>query len=54
MDVNEMRVAITVLTFVIFIAIVVWAWSGRRRQEFDEAARMALDDDDGEPTTRTN
>lgn len=40
-----MRSLVTVLTFLAFIAIVFWAWSGRRREEFDEAARMALDDD---------
>ena len=45
MDINDMRVVITVLTFIAFVAIVIWAWSGNRRQEFDQAARMALDDD---------
>ena len=45
MDINDMRALVTVLTFIAFIAIVVWAWSGRRREEFDQAARMALDDD---------
>jgi len=31
---------------VIFIGIVIWAWSGKRKNSFDEAARMPLDDDD--------
>lgn len=31
---------------VIFIGIVVWAWSGKRKRGFDEAARLPLDDDD--------
>jgi cytochrome c oxidase cbb3-type subunit 4 len=35
----------TVIAFVFFIAVVIWAWSGRRKKDFDEAARMALDDD---------
>ncbi len=52
MDVNDMRALITVLTFIAFIAIVLWAWSGKRRQDFDEAARMALDDD--KPSIRIN
>jgi cytochrome c oxidase cbb3-type subunit 4 len=52
MDINDMRALITVLTFVAFVAIVVWAWSGRRRNEFDAAARMALDDD--EPHSDSN
>jgi cytochrome c oxidase cbb3-type subunit IV len=31
---------------VIFIGIVVWAWSGKRKREFDEAANLPFDDDD--------
>jgi cytochrome c oxidase cbb3-type subunit IV len=45
MDINDLRALITVVTFMAFIGIVVWAWSGRRREEFEQAARMALDDD---------
>lgn len=38
----------TVLSFVVFIGIVLWAWSSRRKAAFDEAAQapFALDDDD--------
>jgi cytochrome c oxidase cbb3-type subunit 4 len=35
----------TVVAFVFFVGVVIWAWSGRRKKDFDEAARMALDDD---------
>ena len=28
-----------------FAAIVVWAWSGRRKREFEAAARLPLEDD---------
>ena len=45
MDINTARIAVTVLTFIVFVAIVVWAWSGSRRDEFAAAARMVLDDD---------
>jgi len=45
MDINDLRSLFTVLTFLTFVAIVCWAWSGRRREEFDEASRMALEDD---------
>ena len=39
----------TVVSFVAFIGIVAWAYSGRRRRAFDEAANapFALPDDDG-------
>ena len=37
----------TVVSFVAFVGIVVWAWSGRRERQFDEAANapFALPDD---------
>ncbi len=31
---------------VLFIAILAWAWSSRRKGDFDEAANMILDDSD--------
>jgi len=42
--------AMTVVSFLVFIGIVLWAWSGRRKAAFDEAAMapFALDD---EPTS---
>ncbi|MBZ0171644.1 MAG: cbb3-type cytochrome c oxidase subunit 3 [Phycisphaerales bacterium] len=36
----------TIVVLVVFAAIVLWAWSGRRKREFDAAARIPLDDDD--------
>ncbi len=36
----------TVLLLVVFIAIVVWAYSARRKRDFEEAARLPLDDED--------
>ena len=35
----------TALLLVTFAAIVGWAWSGRRKRDFDEAARLPLEDD---------
>lgn len=31
---------------VIFIGIVWWAWSAKRKRDFDEAANLPFDDDD--------
>ena len=39
------QTAWTVFAFVFFVAVVFWAWSGKRKGNFDKAARMALDDD---------
>lgn len=35
----------TVLVCAIFVGITIWAWRGARRTEFDEAARIPLEDD---------
>ncbi len=42
----------TVLLLVAFIAIVIWAYSGKRRQAFKEAARMPLEEDEVPPSKR--
>jgi len=46
MDVNDLRSMLTVLAFVTFIGIVVWAYSGRRRAAFDEAANLPFSEDE--------
>ncbi len=37
----------TVFVFVLFIAIVVWVFRGKRKKGFEQAARIPLEDDDG-------
>lgn len=46
MDINDLRSIMTVVFFAIFVAIVVWAFSPGRKKEFDEAARLVMDNDD--------
>ncbi|MEZ5616088.1 MAG: cbb3-type cytochrome c oxidase subunit 3 [Rhodocyclaceae bacterium] len=46
MDINDMRSLVTVLAFIAFIGIVAWAWSGRRRAAFEEAARLPFSEDE--------
>jgi len=45
MDLNDLRAVWTLMSFVAFLAIVGWTWSGARKPAFDEAARLPLDDD---------
>jgi cytochrome c oxidase cbb3-type subunit IV len=35
----------TAILLLIFIGIVAWVWSSKRKSYFEEAARIALDDD---------
>jgi cytochrome c oxidase cbb3-type subunit IV len=46
MDINDMRSIVTVLAFATFIGIVLWAYSGRRRTAFDEAASLPFTEDE--------
>jgi cytochrome c oxidase cbb3-type subunit IV len=45
MDINQWRSLTTVLLLVVFIGIVVWAYSRRNKQRFDEAAQLPFLDD---------
>ncbi len=44
-DINTLRSAATLVSFVTFIGIVWWAWSKRRADDFSEAARLPFDQD---------
>jgi cytochrome c oxidase cbb3-type subunit IV len=39
-----LRSVITVVWFATFVGLCLWAWSGRRRKDFDAAARLPFDD----------
>jgi len=45
MDLPTLRGLFTLVLMVAFVAIVIWAWSGKRREDFEEAARLPLEDD---------
>ncbi len=49
MEINDMRSVITLLAFIAFIGIVLWAYHGKSRRGFDEAAQIPFADDDLEP-----
>ena len=47
MDIDELRSIMTVVSFVTFIGIVLWAWSATAGRAFEEAARLPFDEDNG-------
>lgn len=49
MDINDLRALATVFVFAAFIAICVWAYGGKRKKRFDEAANLPFADDEVEP-----
>jgi cbb3-type cytochrome oxidase subunit 3 len=48
----SLRAAITLSLFALFIALIVWAWSPKRRQQFTVAANLVFDETDRVPSER--
>ncbi|MGB5606305.1 MAG: cbb3-type cytochrome c oxidase subunit 3 [Gammaproteobacteria bacterium] len=46
MDYSLIQSIWTVVVLVLFVGIVIWAWSGKRKQRFDEAANIPFDEDE--------
>ncbi|MCB1876486.1 MAG: cbb3-type cytochrome c oxidase subunit 3 [Chromatiales bacterium] len=46
MDLVTVRSLFTVLIFAVFIGIVIWAWSKRQKNRFDEAAQLPFEDEE--------
>ena len=49
MDVNDLRIAVTVISLIAFVGLMAWVWRDRHVQAFDEAARLPLADDSRVP-----
>ena len=45
MDINHLRSITTVVTFIVFVGIVMWAWSRRNQAAFEEAANLPFEQD---------
>lgn len=45
MDVNDLRSIVTVVSLLVFLGIVAWAWSKRNQARFDEAAQLPFHDE---------
>ena len=46
MDIDSLRIAVTVGAFAAFLGIVAWAYAPSRRQRFEDDARLPFDDRD--------
>jgi cytochrome c oxidase cbb3-type subunit 4 len=54
MDLTFIRGAILIAIFVGFIGMWIWAWSKKRKPDFDEAARLPLEEDAVLPDVRSD
>ena len=46
MDINTLRGIATLLVMIAFIGVCLWAYSSRRKTDFDEAANLPFADDE--------
>jgi cytochrome c oxidase cbb3-type subunit IV len=46
MDINSLRIAVTVVSAALFCGIALWALSARNRRAFDEAAQLPFADEE--------
>jgi len=53
MTTADLQALLTLITFLTFVGIVIWAWSSGRRKAFAEAASIPLNDDAPLPVQRT-
>jgi cytochrome c oxidase cbb3-type subunit 4 len=54
MDISLIHSVWTVVALVLFVGIVIWAWSGKRKQRFDAAANIPFDEDAPLPVKNTS
>ncbi|MCK5498041.1 MAG: cbb3-type cytochrome c oxidase subunit 3 [Gammaproteobacteria bacterium] len=42
---TQFQIVWTIVVMIIFFAIVIWAWSGRRKESFYDAAHIPLEEE---------
>lgn len=45
MDITDVRIGVTLVSFAVFIGICYWAWSRRNQASFSEAAELPFRDE---------
>ena len=43
---TQIQIVWTIVVMIIFLAIVFWAWSGRRKESFNDAANIPLEEEE--------
>ncbi|ALM51578.1 CcoQ/FixQ family Cbb3-type cytochrome c oxidase assembly chaperone [Halomonas huangheensis] len=46
MDIGTFRGIVTAILLIAFLGLIAWAWSRRRKADFDEAAQLPFADDE--------
>jgi cytochrome c oxidase cbb3-type subunit 4 len=48
MDINALRIIATVISFIVFVGILAWAWKNRHTSDFKDAANLPFKEDQKE------
>jgi cytochrome c oxidase cbb3-type subunit 4 len=51
MDINDLRIAVTVVSLALFVALMLHTWSRRRKDEYEAAAQLPFLEDEA-PSAR--
>jgi cytochrome c oxidase cbb3-type subunit 4 len=54
MDITQLRIGVTIVGLLAFLALVAWAWSRHRKADFDAAAALPFLDDAGPAPAGSN
>ena len=46
MDINTLRGISTIFVLIVFLGICLWAYSGKKKKDFDDAANLPFQDDE--------
>jgi cytochrome c oxidase cbb3-type subunit IV len=44
MDINTLRIFITIVSLVVFVGILIWVWRNRNTKDFKEAANLPFNE----------
>ena len=53
MDINDLRSAVTLLSLLLFVALMVWVWRPRAKTDHEAAARLIFDGEAGDDAHAT-
>ena len=45
MDITDVRITVTLISFAAFIGIMAWTWSRRNKDDFEEASSLPFRDE---------
>lgn len=46
MDINTLRIIVTVISFIVFVGIMAWVWKNRNTSDFKDAANLPFEEKD--------